>query len=95
METEFLSTIALDTFPRNTSMRVRSEDERLHSVSEVAPETTGVSYLAPVQGRPPRFNVATTCRADEYQGVPPTLTLGVLLGLAWVAVALGVLLAAG
>lgn len=49
--------------------------------------------MPPVQGKPPRLSTATTCCADEYPGVMRALGrgLGVLLGLAWVAVALGVL----
>lgn len=47
-----------------------------------------------MQGRPPRRSAATSCCADEYVKVVRLLGLGVLLGLAWVAVALGVLLLA-
>jgi hypothetical protein len=49
-----------------------------------------------VQGRPPRRSAATSCCADEYVKVVRLLRLGlgVLLGLAWVAVELGVLLLA-
>jgi hypothetical protein len=50
--------------------------------------------LPPAQGRPPRRSAATSCCADEYVKVVRLLGLGlgVLLGLAWVAVALGVVL---
>jgi hypothetical protein len=43
VETELSSTIALDTVLVKTSIRAWSEDGRSHNVSEVAPETTGVS----------------------------------------------------